>query len=65
MSDNWIVRNLENALQVMDYVLLILFFRSGSCKNLQFPYRTEKKSEYIVKLFVHIAIAKGLINHGM
>jgi len=26
MSDNWIVRNLENALQVMDYVLLILFF---------------------------------------
>ena len=65
MSDNWIVRNLENALQVMDYVLLILFFFVVGVVR-TYSFLTElKKSEYAVKLFVHIAIAKGLINHGM
>lgn len=64
MSDNWIVRNLENALQVMDYVLLIFFFVVGVVRTYSF-LSEPKKSECAVKLFVHFAIAKGLINYGM
>ena len=101
MSDNWVVQNLENALEVWNdklseiwqlitqspqtfkggsiwsiicsihgalqaigYALLVLFFVVGVVRT--YSFLTElKKSEYAVKLFVHIAIAKGLINHGM
>lgn len=45
---------------VVDFV----FFVVGVVRT--YSFLTElKKSEYAVKLFVHIAIAKGLINHGM
>ena len=50
----------SHGLCVVDFV----FFVVGVVRT--YSFLTElKKSEYAVKLFVHIAIAKGLINHGM
>ena len=101
MSDNWVVQNLENAIdtwneklseiwrlltqspqdfkgggicevivdinsavQAIGYALLVLFFVIGMVKTCS-SFVDVKKPEHALKLFIRLAIAKGLVTYGM
>lgn len=101
MSNNWIVQNLENALnvwndklseiwtlvyqspkefksgaiwqvietihgalQAVGLALLVLFFVIGVVKTCG-SFAELKRPEHAVKLFIHFAIAKGLVTYGL
>lgn len=101
MSDNWVVQNLENALetwnsklseiwqllttspqqfkggsiwsvmvningavQAIGLALLVLFFVVGVVRTCG-SFTDVKKPEHALKLFIHFAIAKGVITYGL
>ena len=69
MSDNWIVQNLQNALdtwnsKLEEIALLVLFFVIGVMKTCG-SFTEIKRPEHAIKLFLRFAIAKALVTYGM
>ena len=59
-----IVVNIHGGLQAVGYALLVLFFVIGVMKTCG-SFAEVKRPEQALKLFVRIAIAKGVITYGM
>ena len=74
MSDNWVVQNLQNALDTWNsklaeiwaigYALLVLFFVVGVVKTCG-SFTEVKKPEHALKLFIRFALAKGVVTYGL
>ena len=71
MSDNWVVQNLQNALDTWNsklaeiwQILLVLFFVVGVVKTCG-SFTEVKKPEHALKLFIRFALAKGVITYGL
>ena len=59
-----VILNIHGALQAIGYALLVLFFLVGVVKTCG-SFTDVKKPEHAVKLFVHFAIAKAVIDYGL
>ena len=58
------IQNIHGALQATGYALLVLFFAAGVVKTAG-SFAEMRRPEQAVKMFVRIAIAKGLVTYGM
>ena len=56
--------NINGAVQAIGYALLVLFFLVGMIKTCG-SFTEVKKPEHALKLFVRLALAKGVITHGL
>ena len=59
-----VMQNIHGALQATGYALLVLFFAAGVVKTAG-SFAEMRRPEQAVKIFVRIAIAKGLVTYGM
>lgn len=64
-GDIWnVIVSINGALQAIGYALLVLFFVVGVVKTCG-SFVEVKKPEHALKLFIHFAIAKGVITYGL
>lgn len=64
-GDIWnVILNIHGALKAIGIALLVLFFFAGVVKE-SATFSETKRPEYVLKLFIRFAIAKGIVTYGL